>query len=650
MSRKARELETLLLPMIAALPLYLTQTIGVFPLFAFHAAMSAILIRVLLGRGPDLIPGGVMKALAIVFVPFYIVDGLLISRSAIAASTHLVLFIAVYQAIESMRTHNHAQRLLTTALIFIAGLATSTHITVVPFLVAFAFFAFRQLIYISHLETVRSIDREYAEAPSSRTALWYVAGASLLGALLFQLLPRVRNPLVQGLAEQLSAGATGLSETINLNEPRSTTADPTVVARVWMGQQTIPFFTPLRLRGNVYDRFDDGEWKPTGRGLRMVAPRDGVYPLARRAGFSRTATVQMRPQRGRIYIPVGTYAITGLTNLYEGPMYGSYFVYQLRGNDVVSFDTRMAFETEPLRVQRVPMAGYPVTPPVANLARQIVGNATDPRMRAQRIEDYMSSRFQYVADPATLGRRMTVDDFLLRVRRGHCEYFAAGMVALLASLDVPARIAGGFYGGRFNPLTGYFTVRREDAHAWVEVWDGSHWLTFDPTPAALRPGTQKGSLIGAYASALGDSINYFWDRYILTYGLSDQVTLAVDAIMRARETMQSLRASMIGAAQRFSAQRFGLALSIVVAIALIVFLIKRGRRPLHELLAARLEHFDIHLGTAMTMEDALRELRDKHPAAAQEIAPLIALYEEEEFSGRRDRARATTLRRSLGVR
>ena len=92
--------------------------------------------------------------------------------------------------------------------------------------------------------------------------------------------------------------------------------------------------------------------------------------------------------------------------------------------------------------------------------------------QAAAIEAYLSTRFRYVADPSKIGHTMTVDQFLLREHRGHCEYFAAGMVALMTALDVPARIVGGFYGGTLNPLTGYFVIRREDAHAWVEVWDG----------------------------------------------------------------------------------------------------------------------------------------------------------------------------------
>ena len=51
--------------------------------------------------------------------PSFEVNAALLSRSAIAASTHLVLFIALYQPIESLRSNNQRQRMLTTALIFI---------------------------------------------------------------------------------------------------------------------------------------------------------------------------------------------------------------------------------------------------------------------------------------------------------------------------------------------------------------------------------------------------------------------------------------------------------------------------------------------------------------------------------------------------
>jgi hypothetical protein len=49
----------------------------------------------------------------------------------------------------------------------------------------------------------------------------------------------------------------------------------------------------------------------------------------------------------------------------------------------------------------------------------------------------------------------------------------------------------------------------------------------------------------------------------------------------------------------------------------------------------------------MTMEEALAELRSTRPEAAAALAPLIAMYDEERFSARRDRQRVRAFRRGL---
>jgi transglutaminase-like putative cysteine protease len=647
MTRRARELETLVLTSFAAMPLYLTEAVGTPSLLAFHTVMLGIFVRVLAGKGPELIPARLMRVLAIAYVPFYVIDAALISRSAIAASTHLVFFIAAYQPVESMRNPNQAQRLLTSALIFTASLATSTHITITLFVIAFAWLMFRQLMYVAHLETARSLDREYAEAPSGRAAVFYLAGATLIGALLFPFLPRVRNPIVQGLSGALPGATTALSDSINFNEQRINSNDGTVVARVWMNQQTIPFFTPLRLRGAIYDRFQEGEWKQSRYGMRPLTPRDGTYVLARPGGISRTAVVQERPMRGRLFVPVGTYSIEGLSNLSEGPTRDAYNFFQIRSGELVTFNANMATGAESLRITRVPPLNYPAQPEIVALARQITGNEQRLERRAAAIERYLSTRFTYAADPTTLPRGMTVEQFLLREHRGHCEYFAAGMVVLLSSIDVPARMVGGFYGGRLNPLTGYFTVRREDAHAWVEVWDGARWLTYDPTPALLRPGNANEGLVRVYLSAISDSINYFWDRYILTYGLSDQIALIADTLTRARDAALLARQSLAEGVRQLRGAAFVIVLAVMLIAGLAFIAFARRRRPLFDLLAAHLARLGIRVSDAMTMEDALRELRARYPEQAALLEPLVRLYEEEEFSASRDASRRRAVRRGL---
>lgn len=643
MTRRGRELETLFLTMFAATPLYVTGVIGAAPLIAFHIAMAGIFVRVAMGRGPELLPARLMRWLAIAYVPFYVVDAAFISRGAIAASTHLVLFIAVYQPIESVQRGNHGQRLLTTALIFVASLATSTHITIVLFVAAFAFLMFRQLIYISHIEAVRSIDVPYAEPPSSRAAAFYLVGAAVIGAAMFPFLPRVRNPFVQGISGSLNGASTALSETIDFSESRVTPNDTTVVARVWMNQDTRPFFTPIRLRGTLYDKWQGGEWRQSNRGMRPLFGRGGTYRIAKPVGTQREAIVQQRAQRGRLFLPVGTFAVSGVPTLYEGPTRESYYTY----NDG-SLDMRvnMAFQTEPLRLQRVGMTGYPISPEIEGLALAIVGDEQTVEGRAKRIEQYLSTRFRYVPNPATL-QSMSVDHFLLRERAGHCEYFAAGMAVLMNALGHPARIAGGFYGGRLNPLTGYYTLRRADAHAWTEVWDGTRWLTFDSTPALLRPGADESIGARAYLDAVLDSMTFFWDRYVLTFGLADQITLFTDMIEWAREQIGAARSGSIAQLRALASRDFTVFLATIAGLGFIAVIIARRRRPLFDSLAAHLEQRGVDVDASMTMQEALDRLRTIDPDAASDFEPLIALYSAERFSAKSDRRRAAQLRRRL---
>lgn len=642
MTPRAREIETLVLAMFAAVPLYFTHAIGLVPVLAFHLFMTGVLLRVTAGKSPELIPSSLLKWMAVAYVPFYLIDWIGLSHSAVAASTHLVLFISAYQPAESLQRNNHAQRMLTAGLIFTASVATSTHMTIVVFVAAFAYLMFRQLMYVSHMETVRSLELPYAEPPTSRTALFYLAGATAIAAMLFPLLPRVRNPFVQGITGPLTGSSTGLSESIDFRDPRTANpGDDTVVARVWIDHSARPFFTPIRLRGNVYDRFEDGEWKQSFRGLREVGSRNGRFVVGRASGVSRRIVVQQRAQRGKLFMPVGTYAISGLSNLYEGPSRDTFQTYD---RSMLNLEVSLAYRAEPLRLTRASMSGYPVSPQITALARQIVGDAQTPEQRAARIESFLATNFRYVPNSGTPVATMTLDQFLLTTRAGHCEYFAAGMVALLNAVDVPARIAGGFYGGRLNPLTGYFAIRREDAHAWTEVWDGARWLTFDATPPSLRPGSEAASAVRALISAIGDSITYFWDRYVLTFGLSDQIALAAEVISWTRQTAIDLRSTVAANLREVATPQFGMLLFAMLGVgAAIVAYVRRPRSAFH-LLAAFLAERGIEVGEAMTLEEALGQL---DPESARAVAPLVALYEEEEFSGRRDPRRIRALRKRL---
>jgi protein-glutamine gamma-glutamyltransferase len=656
MSRKAREVETILLTMLAALPLYFTQAVNPLVVGIFHLALAAIAASVLSGRGPELIPRAVQSAAAIAYFVFYAIDAVALSRSLIAASTHLLLFIAVYQPMESIRVRNQGQRLLITFLIFVSSIATATHISILIFVCLFAFMMFRQLMYLSHVASVQSVDRDYVESPLGRAAAFYLFGTAVIALMLFPLLPRIRNPFIHGGAGALNNATTGLSDAIDFNQERTITKDPAVVARVWMSRQAVAFFGPVRMRATIYEIYERNTWKQPRRvNFQPVIPRRGEFRIGDSSGFSGDAIVQQSLMLGgRLFLPSGTWKVRSVPQLYEGPTHDIYTTFAPPSRDLLSYGVSMTGDVLPLNPIHPQVTNYPVTPKVAALARQIVGQSAAPLPQAAKIEAYMSSKFQYVPDPSKIGHTMSTDDFLLRFRRGHCEYFAAGMVALMTALDVPARIVGGFYGGQLNPLTGYFVVRKEDAHAWVEIFDGKRWRTFDPTPATLRPGNAAAGLVGLYATAISDSINYFWDRYVLTFGLGDQEALATELFLRLRSTLRqwigdwrlARYGTIAGVHGLFSLRTLVIAALIGLCGAFAITIIRK-RPSIFDELSAQLADLSIVVGPATTMEEALARLRLDHAEAARALQPLIEMYEEEQFSGRASAERRTAIRRRL---
>jgi hypothetical protein len=269
---------------------------------------------------------------------------------------------------------------------------------------------------------------------------------------------------------------------------------------------------------------------------------------------------------------------------------------------------------------------------------------------ATRLESFFVGNFEYVANVNDQGRPITIEDFLLRERRGHCEYFAAGMVVLLTALDIPPRIVGGFYGGQVNPLTGYIVLRRSDAHAWVEVFDGTRWVTFDPTPPSLRPGTSSEGWFRSYVNAMSESVTYYWDRYVLTFGLRDQIAIAVDLIDRSRATLTGARRAARAIVRELPA--ILVVSGVAIGLSMIGYLWWRIPRPrgTFEHLVHRLKALGIEVDESMTAGDLLAYLRRERPDLVPLVASILNAYQVERFSPHRPTEELVAAARSAMAR
>lgn len=120
---------------------------------------------------------------------------------------------------------------------------------------------------------------------------------------------------------------------------------------------------------------------------------------------------------------------------------------------------------------------------VRALAQEVTAASPTAYDKAAALRDYLRQfPYDFFPPPHKPGAEV-VDTFLFEDQRGICEMYATAQVVMLRTLGIPARLVAGYGAGEHNALSGYYTVRQKDAHAWVEVYfPGYGWAPFDPTP------------------------------------------------------------------------------------------------------------------------------------------------------------------------
>ncbi|MBA4494800.1 transglutaminase family protein [Paenactinomyces guangxiensis] len=124
-------------------------------------------------------------------------------------------------------------------------------------------------------------------------------------------------------------------------------------------------------------------------------------------------------------------------------------------------------------------------PDIRDLAREITAGKKTNREKAKAIYQYVANVMEYDVEKLRNNSFEWDDSALksLQKKSGVCQDFAFLSIALLRSLDIPARFVEGESAGQ--------------RHAWVEVWTGERWLTMDPTWGAGYI-TPEGSFVKKY--------------------------------------------------------------------------------------------------------------------------------------------------------
>ncbi len=125
-----------------------------------------------------------------------------------------------------------------------------------------------------------------------------------------------------------------------------------------------------------------------------------------------------------------------------------------------------------------------ITERTRNLAHELADDAPTTYDKVIAVRDYLLTTYPYdFFPPPQQPDTDSVDQFLFVDQRGFCEMYVSAMIVLLRELGIPARFVVGYGSGNYNSFTGYYEVRANHAHSWVEVYFADYgWVPFDPTP------------------------------------------------------------------------------------------------------------------------------------------------------------------------
>ena len=155
---------------------------------------------------------------------------------------------------------------------------------------------------------------------------------------------------------------------------------------------------------------------------------------------------------------------------------------------------------------------------VADIALEVRQNLpADAAQHAvvEAMRERLASRTDYLP-PGAADAAPDLAAFVSGRAGGHCEHFASALATMLRSVRIPCRLVTGYMTDDWDAKARQLTIRRRDAHAWVEVKDpAAGWYTVDPTPATGRGAARGRTLmasIEAWARRAWDSVIRFDDE------------------------------------------------------------------------------------------------------------------------------------------
>lgn len=362
-------------------------------------------------------------------------------------------------------------------------------------------------------------------------ALLHPLVATPLVLLLFFILPRTQLPLWSGLS-RAGIDKSGVSETIKAGEKSSIGNGTSVVFRAEMPQQHL---NTLYWRAIVLNTVKGDEW------LRQTPPTEKAAAIA---GEEIAVTIFLEP--GRLhYLPTLTIPVK-IPEYRGAPQDDQIYPARGLGRGKRSYQV-LASRGAPLATKegfnkKFYAATPENTPPrLKRLIAAAVTNRKTDQDKVASIENLFAGLGLAYSPTGLPTGADALEKFLFRSKKGHCELFAVSFATALRLAGLPARLVGGYYGGDYNEMAGYYIISEERAHVWVEVWlSGKGWVMIDPSRFAVNYTESFSPKRSTYQLQLRlflDSLAYHWNRLVINYDFESQLS----AVSRAGAELQGFK-------------------------------------------------------------------------------------------------------------
>ncbi|WP_243373548.1 DUF3488 and transglutaminase-like domain-containing protein [Geotalea sp. SG265] len=516
---------TYCIALLGFIPLFPYIEIG--PRILFAAAFAAGIVADYRSRHPGT---AVTTLCSILFFVYY---GLQFGRdNIIAPAANAIILLLGVRLVGDKSGRNYLQ-------IYVLALMALAASSLYNLDAVFLVYLLVQLVLISVSMVLLTFHGKDPRMNVSRTGMKKILSAALLiplatiplTVLFFIILPRTQYPLWQ-FVQHASANVSGFSEKI---EPGSASATASAKVVAFRAESQRLEQDRLYWRGIVLNQIMGDTWVRN-------EPPSGEHAVVRGGAVIRQ-TIYPEPSRSRYLITLNIpRQVTGTRTVQSGDQV---FVKAYRSQ------RRIGYTVESVPGSRIGLAmdirrnfylklPTGISPRMEKLAGDLKRGSRDQGQLLARLRDfYTKAGFTYLTSGMPTGSS-SIDTFLFERRRGNCELFAVSAATLLRMCDVPTRLVGGYLGGDYNPLGGYYAVTEDMAHVWLEVYrEGEGWVTVDPTRWAVngvRSGEGDSQAFGRQVRMYLDLFGYYWNRAVITYDLESQISLAD----RAGRTLKTL--------------------------------------------------------------------------------------------------------------